>query len=74
MSFDHEGDAGTAAALADALSEISRGEAQRVVDMIDNAPPGGIETRLPVSTRLPRPMPDAARTSWSGPLSFSRWQ
>ncbi len=51
MSFDQDGDAGTAAALADALSEISRGEAQRVVDMIDNAPPGGIETRWGVGFR-----------------------
>ena len=41
MSFDRDGDAGTAKALEDALTEIAGGEAQRVIDMIDNAPPGG---------------------------------
>ena len=45
MSFDREGDAGTAAALEDALTQIAEGEGQRVIDMIDNAPPGPIETR-----------------------------
>ena len=44
MSFDRDGDAGTAAALDDALAQIAEGEGQRVVDMIDNAPPGPIET------------------------------
>ena len=45
MSFDREGDAGTAAALEDALAQIAEGEGQRVTDMIHNAPPGPIETR-----------------------------
>src|SRR6202040_3745840 len=46
MSFDREGDAGTAAALEDALSQIAEGEGQRVIDMIDSAPPGApVETR-----------------------------
>src|ERR1700680_63033 len=40
MSFDREGDAGTAAALEDALAEIAEGEGQRVTDMINNAPQG----------------------------------
>jgi hypothetical protein len=40
MSFDREGDAGTAAALQDALAEIAEGEGQRVTDMIAKAPPG----------------------------------
>src|SRR5215510_6589552 len=40
MSFDRDGDAGTAAALQDALTEIAGGEGQRVIDMIDNAPSG----------------------------------
>ena len=40
MSFDRDGDAGTNAALADALIEIAEGEGQRVTDMINNAPPG----------------------------------
>ena len=45
MSFDRDGDAGTAAALEDALAQIAEGEGQRVIDMIDNAPPGPIKTR-----------------------------
>src|SRR5258708_10580736 len=45
MSFDRDGDAGTTAALADGRAQIAEGEGQRVFDMIDNAPPGPIETR-----------------------------
>src|SRR5258708_20716498 len=45
MSFDRDGDAGTAAALQDALAEIAEGESQRVVDMIAKAPPGPIKTQ-----------------------------
>ena len=45
MSFDRDGDAGTAEALNDALAEIAEGEGQRVIDMIDKAPPGPIKTR-----------------------------
>src|SRR6266478_2038852 len=45
MSFDRDGDAGTAAALQDALAEIAEGEAQRVIDMIAKAPPGPIKTK-----------------------------
>src|SRR5271163_5104096 len=45
MSFDRGGDAGTAVAIQDALVEIAEGEGQRVVDMIDTAPPGPIETK-----------------------------
>jgi hypothetical protein len=45
MAFDRGGDAGTARALEDALTQIAEGEGQRVVDMIDNAPPGPIATR-----------------------------
>jgi hypothetical protein len=45
MSFDRNGDAGTAEALKDALAEIATGESQRVIDMIESAPPGPIETR-----------------------------
>jgi hypothetical protein len=45
MSFDREGDAGTAAALEDALTQIAEGDGQRVIDTIENAPPGPIETR-----------------------------
>jgi hypothetical protein len=45
MSFDRNGDAGTTVALEDARTAIVSGEEQRVLDMIDNAPPGPIETR-----------------------------
>src|SRR5882762_2665534 len=45
MSFDRDGDAGTAAAIQDALAEIAEGESQRVIDMINKAPPGPIKTR-----------------------------
>ncbi len=40
-----DGDAGTAAAIEAALAEIAEGEGQRVIDLIDNAPPGPIETK-----------------------------
>ena len=52
MSFDREGDAGTARALEDALAEIVEGEGQQVIDMINKAPPGApIKTRWGVGFR-----------------------
>src|SRR6059058_1980560 len=45
MSFDRNGDAGTGAALEDALAQIAEGEGQRVIERISRAPPGPIETR-----------------------------
>ncbi len=45
MSFDRDGDAGTAAALENALVQIAEGEGQRVIDMLHNAPPGPIDTK-----------------------------
>jgi hypothetical protein len=51
MSFDRDGDAGTAAALEDALKEIASGEGQRVIDMIDGAPSGPIKTRWGLAFR-----------------------
>jgi hypothetical protein len=45
MAFDRNGDAGTAVALEDARTEILGGHEQRLIDMIDNAPPGPIETQ-----------------------------
>src|SRR6516162_3005506 len=38
MAFDHDGDAGTAVALDDALAEVASGESQRLTDMLDKAP------------------------------------
>ena len=52
MSFDRDGDAGTAKAIEDALAEIAEGEGQRVIDMIDNAPPGPDQDQ--VGRRVPR--------------------
>ena len=45
MSFDRDGDAGTAAATEAALELIATGEGQRVIDLIENSPPGPIETK-----------------------------
>ena len=45
MSFDQDGDAGTAAAMEAAIRQVAEGEGQAVIDMIENAPPGPIETR-----------------------------
>src|ERR1700745_2446939 len=45
MSFDRDGDAGTAVALQDALAEIAEGEGQRVIEMTAKAPPGPIKTK-----------------------------
>ena len=51
MSFDRDGDAGTAAALQDALTEIAGGESDRLLDMIDKAPPGPIKTQWGLAFR-----------------------
>src|SRR6202165_1597410 len=51
MSFDREGDAGTGAALQDALAEIAEGEGQRLRDMIDKAPAGPIKTKWGLAFR-----------------------
>ena len=45
MSFDQDGDAGTAAATEAALIQIAEGEGQAVLDRLENAPPGPIETK-----------------------------
>src|SRR4051795_1954552 len=51
MAFDRDGDAGTAAAIEDALAEITEGEGRRVIDMIAKAPPGPIKTKWGVGFR-----------------------
>src|SRR5271169_1827940 len=45
MSFDRDGDAGTAAATEAALRQIAEGEGQALIAMLDNAPPGPIQTK-----------------------------
>jgi hypothetical protein len=44
-SLDVNGDAGTAAAVADALAQIASGEGQQVTDLIEHVAPGPIETK-----------------------------
>ena len=51
MSFDRDGDAGTVAATEEALRQIEEGEGQAVIDMIDNAPAGPIETQWGIGFR-----------------------
>ncbi len=51
MSFDQDGDAGTTAATQAALELIAGGDGQAIIDMLDNAPPGPIETKWGVGFR-----------------------
>ncbi|MGC2303953.1 CmcJ/NvfI family oxidoreductase [Candidatus Binatus sp.] len=51
MSFDRDGDAGTAAATAAALRLLAEGKGQAVTEMLDKAPPGPIETKWGVGFR-----------------------
>lgn len=45
MSYDDGGDAGTRKAVDDALLQIARGEGQAVIDLIEQSPPGPIQTK-----------------------------
>jgi hypothetical protein len=45
MAFDQDGDAGTAVATEAAFIQIAEGEEQAVIDRLENAPPGPIETK-----------------------------
>ena len=51
MSFDQDGDAGTAAATEAALQQIATGEGQAFMHKLENAPPGPIETERGVGFR-----------------------
>ncbi len=51
MSFDRDGDAGTAAAAAAALKQLAEGHGQAVIDMIEQAPPGPIRTKWGIGFR-----------------------
>ena len=44
MSFERDGDAGTEAAIEDALALAAEGRGQKLIDMLESAPPGPIET------------------------------
>lgn len=45
LSREFDGDAGTNAAIEDALKQIAGGAGDELLNMLDNAPPGPIETR-----------------------------
>src|SRR5579862_9405176 len=51
MSFDRDGDAGTAAATKAALDQIAQGLGQAASDMLDHAPAGPITTKWGVGFR-----------------------
>jgi hypothetical protein len=51
MSFDRDGDAGTATATEAALRQIAEGKGKALIDMLDNAPPGPIRTKWGVGFR-----------------------
>jgi hypothetical protein len=51
MSFDRDGDAGTAAATEAALRQLAEGTGQAVIDLLDNAPSGPIATKWGVGFR-----------------------
>ena len=51
MSFDRDGDAGTAAATEAALRQVAQREGHAIIEMLDNAPPGPIETKWGVGFR-----------------------
>ena len=51
MSFDRDGDAGTAAATEAALVQIAERDGQALIDRLESAPPGPIETKWGVGFR-----------------------
>ena len=51
MYLDRNGDSGTTAATEDALQQISEGMGQIIIDMIEDSPPGPIETRWGIGFR-----------------------
>lgn len=51
MSFDRNGDAGTTAATQAALQQVAEGKGRALSEMLDNAPPGPIETKWGVGFR-----------------------
>jgi len=51
MSFDRNGDAGTAAATAAALQLLAEGKGHELTERLDQAPPGPVETKWGVGFR-----------------------
>jgi len=50
-SFDRNGDSGTSTAIEDALALAAEGEGERVIEMLESAPPGPIETKWGIGFR-----------------------
>ena len=63
MSFDRNGDGGTAAAIEAALDQIAEGHVQTFIDRIESAPPGPIETRWGLAFREYEECMDHIRTN-----------
>src|SRR6266478_9887507 len=51
MSFERDGDAGTAAATESALQQLAEGQGQAVSDLLDKAPPGPMRKKWGVGFR-----------------------
>src|SRR3954452_21476270 len=51
VAFDRDGEGGTTKAIEDAVREIEAGEERLVIDMIDKAPPGPIQTKGGIAFR-----------------------
>ncbi|MBV1877026.1 MAG: hypothetical protein KUG79_05225 [Pseudomonadales bacterium] len=51
LSLDKNGDAGTSAAMAAALEQIAEGQAQAIVNKLETAPPGPVQTEWGVGFR-----------------------
>ena len=51
MSFDRDGDGGTAAAIEAAFDQIAEGHVQAFIDWLDRAPPGPVETKRGLAFR-----------------------
>lgn len=45
MSFDRDGDAGTAEAIRDTMAQMAKGKVQAFVEKLEAAPPGPVETQ-----------------------------
>jgi len=51
IAFDKDGDAGTAAATEAAFTQIAEGDGQALIDRLESAPPGPVETKWGVGFR-----------------------
>ncbi|MGO9606101.1 MAG: CmcJ/NvfI family oxidoreductase [Candidatus Binataceae bacterium] len=82
MSFDRDGDAGTAAATAAALRQLAEGQGQAVSEMLEKAPPGPIQTKWGLGFRSPSECLEYIRANHieapaggiAVPLRYSVWE